>query len=154
MKELIDSPEKYIEQLPDDRKKVIEKLRALVLENLPDGFVEEMSYGMIGYVVPHSKYPAGYHCNPKLPLPFLNIASQKNYISLYYMGLYADKDLMEWFVNEYPKEVNGKPDIGKSCVRFKNADKIPYNLIGQLVSKISADEWISMYEKNFKSNAR
>lgn len=109
-----------------------------------------MSYGMIGYVVPHTKYPAGYHCDPKLPLPFMGLASQKNFIAVYHMGVYANKKLMDWFTAEYAKRVTGKLDMGKSCIRFKNAENIPYDLIGQLSAKMTTDEWIEIYEQNYK----
>jgi len=144
------TPQEYIDALPDDRKKAITELRKIVLENLPKGFSEVMSYGMLGYVIPHSIYPAGYHCDPKLPLGFMNIASQKNFIAIYHMGIYANKKLLEWFVHEYPKYSTAKLDMGKSCIRFKKTDQIPYKLIGDLASKITVQEWIDMYEKAFK----
>ncbi|MBT8182171.1 MAG: DUF1801 domain-containing protein [Eudoraea sp.] len=144
------TPEDYISELPEERKQPISKLRETILKNLPEGFEEEMSYGMIGYVVPHSLYPAGYHVNPDLPLPFINIASQKNFIALYHMGIYSDKDLLNWFVSEYPKHVKTKLDMGKSCIRFKNTNHIPYKLIGDLVSKMSAAQWINKYEQAWK----
>lgn len=142
-----DSPKKYIEQLPLERQKAISRLRATILNNIPQGFEEQISYGMIGYVVPHTIYPSGYHVNPELPLPFINLASQKNYIALYHSGLYADKKLMDWFVAEYPKNCKYKLDMGKSCVRFKKLNDIPYELIGELCKKISVEEWIHIYQK-------
>jgi len=148
MKSTATSPAEYISQLPDDRKEGISKLRKIFLENLPHGFVETMNYGMIGYVVPHSAYPNGYHCDPKQPLPFINIASQKNFIALYHMGLYANPGLYNWFVTEYPKYSKAKPDIGKSCIRFKKPDQIPYDLIKELAKKITVDDWINLYETN------
>ncbi|WP_297797838.1 DUF1801 domain-containing protein [uncultured Eudoraea sp.] len=144
------SPAEYISELPEDRKQPILKLRETILGNLPEGFEEEMSYGMIGYVVPHSLYPAGYHVNPELPLPFINIASQKNFIALYHMGIYSNKALLDWFVSEYPKHVKTKLDMGKSCIRFKNSKHIPYSLIGELASKMSVEQWISIYEQAWK----
>src|SRR5210317_1327476 len=144
------SPEEYIEQLPEDRQEVMINLRKMILKNLPKGFEETMSYGMLGYVVPHSKYPDGYHCDPKLPLPFINLASQKNHIGFYHMGIYCDPTLMDWFREEYPKHVTGKLDMGKSCIRFKNMNKIPFNLLGELVSKVSPDQWIKQYERVVK----
>jgi len=143
--------EQYLEELPEERKEAMNKLRNTILENLPAGFSETMSYGMIGYVVPHSEYPAGYHCNTKLPLPFMNIASQKNFIAFYHSGIYAQRELHDWFVGEYPKYVSNKLDMGKSCVRFKNINKIPYELLGELVTKMSMQEWIDIYEANVKS---
>jgi uncharacterized protein YdhG (YjbR/CyaY superfamily) len=148
MKSKTSSVKEYIDNLPDERKRVIKKLRKTVIDNLPKGFDEIINYGMIGYVVPHKIYPAGYHCNPKEPLPFLNIASQKNFVAIYHMGIYTDKKLLNWFVGEYSKHSSGKLDMGKSCIRFKNIEKIPYKLIGKLVRKITPNEWIKMYEKN------
>ncbi|MEP2934907.1 MAG: DUF1801 domain-containing protein [Gilvibacter sp.] len=144
------SPEEYLEVIPEERKAPMTKLHQTILDNLPPGFESQMNYGMIGYVVPHSKYPDGYHCDPKLPLPFMNIASQKNFIAVYHMGVYSDPELMEWFVGEYPKHVKTKLDMGKSCVRFKKIETIPYELIGQLASKMTPDNWIERYEAAFK----
>ena len=127
------------------------ELRKVILKNLPKGFAEVMNYGMLGYVVPHALYPAGYHCDPKLPLPFMNIASQKNFIALYHMGIYADKKLLDWFTKEYPKHSKTKLDMGKSCIRFKKPDQIPFTLIGELASKLSPKEWIALYEEQFKN---
>ena len=143
------TPDEYITELPEDRKPAMTQLRETILKNLPTGFSEEMSYGMIGYVVPHSIYPKGYHSTPKLPLPFLNIASQKNAITMYNMG-FADKKLLEWFIDTYPKHSKTKLDMGKSCVHFKKIDQIPYALIGELVSKVSVEDWIECYENNVK----
>ena len=142
--------EEYISQLPEDRIEFMETLRNVIKDNLPAGFHEEMSYGMIGYVVPFSIYPSGYHCNTKLPLPFMNIASQKNFIAIYHMGLYADPILNSWFLEEYPKHSSKKLDMGKSCLRFKKSEDIPFELIGLLVQKMSPANWIAMYEKLYK----
>ena len=139
----------YINELAEDRKDAIEKLRKVIKKNLPKGFEEEMCYGMIGYCVPHSKYPKGYHCKPEQALPFINIASQKNFIALYHMGLYADPKLYDWFTQEYTARVKGKLDMGKSCIRFKKPELIPFELIGELATKMSPDNWIMTYEKNF-----
>lgn len=144
------TPEAYIAKLADDQKNAIIKLRNTILKNIPKGFKEEMSYGMIGYVVPHQLYPNGYHCNPKLPLPFLSIAAQKNFIAFYHMGIYAQPELLNWFVNEYPKHSHTKLDMGKSCIRFKKPEHIPYELLGQLCKKITVQDWINIYEKNLK----
>lgn len=144
------SPDEYVNQFSEDRKQALEKLRKVIVGNLPKGFVETMNYGMIGYVVPHSVYPSGYHCDPKLPLPFMNIASQKNFVALYHMGIYADPNLLEWFTTEYSKHCKTKLDMGKSCIRFKKIDQIPYELIAQLSRKISLEEWINRYETNIK----
>ncbi|WP_207434035.1 DUF1801 domain-containing protein [Sabulibacter ruber] len=144
------SPQGYLDTLPDDRKPAMAHLRSTLLENLPSGFSEEMSYGMIGYVVPHTLYPDGYHCNPKLPLPFLSIASQKNFIAVYHMGLYADPELLAWFTAEYPKHSKTKLDMGKSCIRFKKPDQIPFQLLGELASKMTPQDWIARYEAQYK----
>lgn len=146
------SVDDYINQLPDDRKAPMTKLRKTILKNLPKGFEETISYGMIGYVVPHSIYPDGYHCDPKLPLPLMNLASQKNFIAVYNMAIYAKKEVYDWFVTEYSKQCKRKLDMGKSCIRFKYLDDIPYELIGELASKITVDEWINYYESAIKNN--
>jgi uncharacterized protein YdhG (YjbR/CyaY superfamily) len=140
----------YVKELPADRQQAIEQLRSVIKKNLPKGFKEEMNYGMIGYVIPHSLYPAGYHCKPTDPLPFMNIASQKNFIAVYHMGLYADPVLMKWFMTEYPKHSTQKLDMGKSCIRFKKPDQIPLKLIGELTSKMNPAQWIALYEKAFR----
>lgn len=148
MQSTVKTPAEYVDSLPDERKSVIENIRKTVLDNLPEGFEETMGYGMLGYVVPHSIYPSGYHCDPKTPLPFISVASQKNFIALYHMGIYADESLLNWFVAEYPKHCKTKLDMGKSCIRFKKMNDIPYELLGQLVAKMSVQDWISLYEKN------
>lgn len=150
MKYDVNTPDDYVASLPQERKEVIERLRQLAAEHLPEGFQETLSYGMIGYVVPHERYPAGYHCDPELPLPFLNFASQKNHVAVYHSGVYADKDLLNWFVEEYPKHASRKLDMGKSCIRFKKLDDIPYALLGALFEKMTPDQWIELYEKNVK----
>ncbi|GAB4510577.1 MAG: DUF1801 domain-containing protein [Allomuricauda sp.] len=146
------TPDEYIEKLPDDRKEVVSKLRETVKSNLPKGFEECINYKMIGYVVPHGIYPEGYHCDSKLPLPFINIASQKNFVALYHSGIYADQELHDWFVGEYPKHVKTKLDMGKSCIRFKNVKHIPYDLIAELCQKITPQQWIGLYEQNIKKS--
>ena len=150
MKTAANTSDEYINSLPDDRKQLMNKLRETILDNLPTGFVETINYGMIGYVVPHSIYPNGYHCNPKLPLPFMSIASQKNFIAVYHMGLYIDQKLMNWLLQEYQKPSNAKLDMGKSCLRFKKMDQIPFELIAALSKKVSVKEWIETYEKTLK----
>ena len=144
------SPKEYFDALPEERKNAMTKLRNIIKKNIPEGFREGMGYGMMGYSVPHSIYPAGYHCNPKDPLPFLGLASQKNFIALYHMGLYVMPDLLKWFQQEYPKHSKKKLDMGKSCIRFKKEEDIPYDLIEELVKKVTVDEWIAVYEKNLK----
>ena len=142
----VDSVEEYIAALPENRKPAIEKLRKIILENLPEGFEEQLSYGMIGYVVPFTLYPKGYHAKKGEPLPFISLASQKNHIALYHMGLYGKPKLEKWFVKEYADRVPTKLDMGKSCIRFKNPDHIPYDLVAELVQKITVDEYIQAYE--------
>jgi uncharacterized protein YdhG (YjbR/CyaY superfamily) len=144
------TPKQYISELPEDRKAPISRLRQEILNNLPKGMEETMSYGILGYVVPHSVYPDGYHCTPQLPLPFMNLASQKNFIAVYHMGVYASKELLDWFVSEYPKYCKRKLDMGKSCIRLKKMDDIPYELIGELTTKMNTKEWIELYESNIK----
>lgn len=139
------SPKEYLDNLPEERQVPFSRLRETILKNLPVGFEEAMSYGMIGYVVPHRIYPEGYHCDPKLPLPFISIASQKNYIALYHSGIYADGDLHSWFVKEYKTRYGRQPDMGKSCIRFKKPEEIPYELIAELCQKISPEEFIALY---------
>lgn len=136
--------------LPVDRVEPFNKLHEVIVKNLPDGFEAAISYGGLGYVVPHVIYPAGYHCKPSEPLPFAGLASQKNSINFYHLGIYSDPRLMEWFISEIPKHTKQKPDMGKSCIRFKKMDDIPYKLIGDLMKKISVQEWIHFYERNLK----
>lgn len=150
MKIEANNPIDYISNLPEERQVAMSRLRQTILDNLPKGFEETMSYGMIGYVVPHSIYPEGYHCTPELPLPFMSIASQKNFVALYHMGIYADKELYDWFVTEYPKHVKTKLDMGKSCIRFKKIETIPYDLIAELCTRMTVKQWIELYEKNVK----
>ena len=146
--------DQYINELPEERKKPMEEIRKVIRKNIPKGFQECMSYGMVGYVVPHSKYPDGYHCDPKLPLPFLAFASQKNFIAIYHMGIYADPKLLKWFTEAHAKASPKKLDMGKSCMRYKKPEDIPYALIGELVTKITPDDWIEMYERNYKNQRK
>jgi hypothetical protein len=150
MKIKASSVHEYLNNIPEERKVAMNKLRKAILDNLPNGFSEELSYGMVGYVVPHSIYPAGYHCSPELPLPFVSIASQKNFIAFYHMGMYANEELLNWFVGEYPNHCKRKLDMGKSCIRFKKVDEIPYSLLGELITKMTVQDWIETYEKAFK----
>ncbi|MBE0662999.1 MAG: DUF1801 domain-containing protein [Bacteroidales bacterium] len=150
MKITTNTVDEYINQLPEDRRQVLSKLRQVILENLPDGFVEEINYRMPSYVVPHSIYPAGYHCDPKVPLPFISFASQKNHISFYHMGVYTDPNLLEWFAQVFPKHSNSKLDMGKSCIRFKKPEHIPFGLIAELLGKVTPKMWIKTYESQLK----
>ena len=148
------TPDEYIESLPEDRKDVMEKLRTAIKKNLPKGFEEVMGYGNLGWVVPHKLYRPGYHCDPKTALPFLGIASQKNHIAVYHMGIYSDPKLLKWFVTEYPKHTDAKLDMGKSCIRFKKPEKIPFKLFGELMSKMTVKDWIEKYESVLKSTSK
>ena len=150
MKIEANSPDEYASKIPEDRKDAFNKLRKTILEYIPKGFEEMMNYGMIGYVVPKSIYPPGYHVTPDLPLPFANIANQKNFIGFYHMGVYANPEIYNWFTDEYKKRCKYKLDMGKSCVRLKKLDDIPYDLIGELMEKISVADWIKTYEENLK----
>ncbi len=144
------SPEEYIDSLPEDRKKIISDIRKVILKNLPKGFREGMGYGMLCYSVPHSLYPPGYHVDPKLPLGLISIASQKNHIAMYHMGLYAGP-LLQWFQDEWKKSTTKKLDMGKSCVRFKKAEDVPLELIGRLAAKLTPQKWIEIYENALKN---
>lgn len=138
----------YIAAIDETRRSAYERLLTTVTNVLPEGFVCIMQYDMPTFVIPKELYPAGYHVNPELPLPFLSIGVQKNHISLYHLGLYADPALLEWFVAEYPHHVSTKLNMGKSCIRFSNINKIPYTLIEELVSRQSVDDYIKLYESN------
>lgn len=142
------TPEEYLDSLPEDRKAAMTELRKQIKKNLPKGFAEGMTYGMIGFFVPHSVYPPGYHVTPDQPLPFICIASQKNFIALYHMGIYADAKLLAWFKKEFVKQSPAKLDMGKSCIRFKRPEQIPMKLIGELAGKVTVGQWIATYEQN------
>lgn len=150
MKNEGNTPAEIVANCVEDRKDVMGKMRQTILESLPKGFEEGVGYGMILYFVPHTIYPAGYHCDPKQPLPFVSLASQKNFIALYHMGLYADPALLSWFTEKYKATVSSKLDMGKSCIRFKKMTDIPFELIGELMTKISVESWIETYEKLYK----
>ncbi len=139
----------YLQKIPKERKEVFGKLMKVVRENIPKGFSEELSCGLPSWVVPFALYPQGYHCTPSLPLPFVSVASQKNFIALYHMGIYTTPKLLDWFVKEYPKHCKRKLDMGKSCIRFKKMEDIPFDLIGKLMQKITTQEWIDKYESTF-----
>lgn len=150
MKATFDTTEQYYAALPPERKVAMEELRRVINKNLPKGFHEQMYYGMPGWVVPHSIFPEGYHCDPKLPLGFINIASQKGFIAIYHMGIYSSPELLNWFVSEFPKHSGAKLDMGKSCIRFKKPDEIPFKLLGELAKKMTVKEWINTYETILK----
>ena len=140
----------YLDNIHEERKVIMIKLLDVISKNIPKGFLLELGYGMPAWVVPHSTYPDGYHCNPELPLPFMNVASQKNFIAVYHMGIYTNPELMEWFVSEYPKHCKRKLDMGKSCIRFKKVEEIPFELIAELSTKMTPKDWIKLYEEKFK----
>ncbi|MBN8696439.1 MAG: DUF1801 domain-containing protein [Bacteroidetes bacterium] len=148
------SVEQYINEVSVEKSEAFKKLWEVISKNIPKGFAQGINYGMIGYSVPHSIYPDGYHCDPKLPLPFVGLAAQKNFIALYHMGIYASPELLAWFTTEYPKHCKSKLDMGKSCIRFKKTDEIPFKLIGELMKKMSPKDWIGLYEKNYKKPAK
>lgn len=145
-----DSVEEYLFKIPEERQVAFRKLYNTIRENLPEGFEEACSYGMIGWDVPLETYPSGYHCTPGKALPFISLASQKNFIALYHMGMYANPEILKWFTEEFPKHSKRKLDMGKSCVRFKNVNEIPFKLIGELSKKMTVQNWIELYEKNLK----
>jgi uncharacterized protein YdhG (YjbR/CyaY superfamily) len=147
------SQEEYINQLPEDRKIAMRMLRKVINDNLPNGYKETMTYGMVSYVIPHSIYPSGYHCNPKEPVPFISIASQKNYIAVYHMGIYIYPEILAWFQEEYSKKVKTKLDMGKSCIRFKRVDDIPYDLIAELCRKITLEDFLEMYQSGINKSS-
>lgn len=144
------SVEDYISKIPEERQGVFKKLFDTITNHLPKGFQKGVSYGMVGWDVPLETFPAGYHCTPGSPLPFMGLASQKNFIALYHMGIYANPKLLEWFMAEFPKHSKRKLDMGKSCIRFKKIDEIPFELIAELSKKMTVDEWIKIYETQFK----
>ena len=144
------SIEEYIKSLSDYRAEVVHELIKVIENNIPFGYVKKMNYNMPSFVIPHSIYPSGYHVTPDLPLPFIGVASQKNHIGFYHMGIYADSKLSDWFIKEYPKYCKSKLNMGKSCIRFKNMNDIPYKLVGELSKKMTTEDWISSYEKNIK----
>jgi uncharacterized protein YdhG (YjbR/CyaY superfamily) len=143
------TPDQYIAELPDDRREAITQLRNSLQKNLPKGFAEGIGYGMLCYSVPHSLYPPGYHVDPKMPLGFISIASQKNHIAIYHMALYSGA-LLDWFLAEWPKHSTKKLDMGKACIRFKKPEDIPYDLFAALFKKMSPTQWIEAYEDALK----
>lgn len=149
MSKIAESIQKYINELPEERRKPFEVLRSTIVKNIPQGFEEQIQYKMPSYVIPHSLYPNGYHCDPSLPLPFVSIGSQKSCLVIHHLGIYTSAELLAWFTGEYPKHCKSKIDMGKGCIRFKKMDDIPFDLIAQLIKKITAKEWIALYEKNF-----
>ncbi|AZI21057.1 DUF1801 domain-containing protein [Chryseobacterium taklimakanense] len=154
MKTEAENVKDFLEKVPEERKEVIKKLYKTISQNLPEGFAEGISNGMMGWVVPLDIYPAGYHCTPGKPLPFLGMASQKNSVNLYHMEIYAKPELHDWFVAEFSKHSKKKLDMGKSCIRFKKPEDIPYELIGELAKKMTSEEWVNLYESQYKSKLK
>ncbi|EHQ44465.1 DUF1801 domain-containing protein [Myroides odoratus] len=150
MKAVGSTVDEILLHIPTERAEAFKKLHQTIVAHLPSGFEAAISYGGLGYVVPHSLYPAGYHCKPIEPLPFAGLASQKNSINFYHMGIYSDPTLLNWFVTEYPKHSKQKLDMGKSCIRFKKMEEIPYQLIGELMQKMSVQQWVDLYESKLK----
>jgi uncharacterized protein YdhG (YjbR/CyaY superfamily) len=142
--------DEYVAQIPEERRVAFLRLLDVVRESLPVGFAECMSFGMPSFAVPHSIYPAGYHCKTDEPVPFVSVANQKQYIALYHSGVYALPDLLDWFTSEWAARGPGKLDMGKSCIRLKRMDRIPYELLGELCTKITVDEWIAAYEAQIR----
>lgn len=150
MKYKANTVEEYYAQIPEDRKEAVQQLRKVCKDNLLEGFEEGMSYGFPSFVVPHSIYPAGYHCKPEEPLPFVSIASQAKHVGFYHMGIYANEDILKWYEEEYSNHAKYKLDMGKSCIRFKRMDDIPFDLIAELMQKITVEDWIKTYETAIK----
>ncbi|MEC9485282.1 MAG: DUF1801 domain-containing protein [Candidatus Izemoplasma sp.] len=146
MKEDVSTVKDYINALSQEKKHVINRLRKTIQANLPKGFEETCQYHMISYVVPLSLYPKGYLNKKDTPLPLLSLEAQKHHIAIYHMALYMSPNLMRWFKQRYQETVNHRLDMGKSCIRFKHLDDIPYELIGELVAKITPKEFILQYE--------
>lgn len=144
----MDPIQKYIEKIDEPRKEAYLKLLEILKENLPEGFKFQFGYGMPGWDVPFETYPQGYHTDPSHELPFLALGIQKGHIGLYHLGIYADPKLLEWFQEEYKKQVPTKLNMGKSCIRFTNVKNIPYDLIAELAKKMSVDDYIKLYETN------
>ena len=146
MKSNATSVEQYLQQLPKARRAAISAVRKVILANLPKGYVECMGYGMIGYVVPHSLFPAGYHCDPSLPLPFANLASQKNHMALYLMTVYGDPGTERWFRQAW-QAAGKKLDMGKCCVRFKRLEDVSLDVVGQVIARVPVKDYIARVEQ-------
>ena len=140
----------FIDNLPDDRKKAVSEIRKVINKNLPAGFKESFGMGMIIWSVPHSSYPAGYHCDPKKPLMLIGLAANKSGISMHHMGLYASPKLLNWFTSEWTKQSSKKLDMGKGCVRFKKLEDVPLGLLGELSTKLTPHAWVEHYESALK----
>ncbi|MFG0318770.1 MAG: DUF1801 domain-containing protein [Planctomycetota bacterium JB042] len=145
--------QEYLASLPDDRRRALKAIRAVIRKNLDQGYEEGIQYGMIGYYVPHRVYPDGYHCDPKQPLPFAGLASQKNHMAIYLMGIYGSEEHERWFREAWTK--SGKRlDMGKACIRFKKLEDVPLDVVGEVVRRIPAKAYIESYEANVKTARR
>ncbi|MBS7333818.1 MAG: DUF1801 domain-containing protein [Weeksellaceae bacterium] len=151
MQYTVSNTEEYFKALPEERKAGFEKLYLTIKANLPTGFSEHNSYGHVGFVVPFSFYAIGYHCDSTQPLPFIGLASQKNHIAIYHMGIYMNQEVLDWFTNEFKNHSKKKLDMGKSCIRFKKVEDIPYDLIAELATKFTVEEYVNLYESLLKS---
>ncbi len=143
----------YLDALPEDRRKALQAVRKVIKANLDKGYKEGMQYGMIGYFVPHSIYPDGYHCDPKQPLPFASIASQKNHMAIYMMCVYSDPKLQEWFQKAWAK-TGKKLDMGKSCVRFKKIEDVALEVVGEAIKRVPVKKFVDHYESVLKSSSK
>lgn len=143
----VKSVKEYIDTLPVDRKKVVSEIRKVINKNIPKGFRESVASNMIMWSVPHTAYPPGYHCDPSKPLMLMCLSATKGGISLHHMGLYGSGPLLNWFQGEWPKHSARKIDMGKACVRFKKLEDVPLDLIGELVTKLSPQKWVEVYER-------
>ncbi len=137
--------EEYLAELTAERRETLQAVREVVLKNLPRGYEEGMQYGMIGYFVPHRLYPAGYHCDPRQPLPFASLASQKHHLSIYLTCIYSDPEHLAWFREAWAK-TGKKLDMGKGCVRFKTIDDVPLKVVGQAIKRVPVKKFIAQYE--------
>ena len=143
----------YLETLPEDRRAAVESVRKVILANLDKDYEEGMSYGMIGYYVPHRVYPAGYHCDPNQPLPFAGLASQKNHLSLYLMCIYGENPHAEWFHKAWAK-TGKKLNMGKACIRFKKVEDLALDVIAESFQRMPASKYIAMIEKSMATRSR
>ncbi len=146
------SPEDYISQLPEERQAPVKRIFDIFKNSMPSGFEYKLNYGFPSAVIPHSLYEGGYHCSPELPLPFASVASQKNFVALYHSGIYSIPEVHDWFVGEFPKHCKRKLDMGKSCIRFKKMDDIPFDLIEELMTKLTPQDFIDVYSKSDPRN--
>jgi hypothetical protein len=144
MQSQAETPQEYLESLPEGRREAIAEVRQTILDNLPEGYEEAMQYGMLSYVIPLERYPETYNGQP---LGYVSMASQKNYMSLYLMGIYGEVDGRNWFEAEAEKR-GAKLDIGKACVRFRRLEDLPLDLVGEAVARIGVEDFIDKYERS------